>query len=63
MGNTPETPSDPRERLIKEYEDPHYHDEDEIAPVSDEPFPRHSTAAPSRPARRLPPPRRRFYED
>ena len=32
---TPETPADPRQRRLKEYEDPHYHDEDEVLPSDD----------------------------
>ena len=34
MAETPEQAGPPRERLTKEYEDPHYHDEDE--PLQDE---------------------------
>jgi hypothetical protein len=62
MGDTPETTTEPRQRLVKEYEDPHYHDEDEVAP-GDDVVPRPAPAAPRSPAHRLPPPRRRFYED
>jgi hypothetical protein len=62
MGDTPTAPVEPKPRLTREYEDPHYHDEDEVAP-NDDVVPRHAAAALPRPARRLPPPRRRFYED
>jgi hypothetical protein len=62
MGDTPTTPTEPKQRVVTEYEDPHYHDEDEVAP-NDDVVSRHVQAAPPRPARRLPPPRRRFYED
>ncbi len=63
MGDTPETMVEPRQRLDKEYEDPHYHDEDDVAP-GDEPLPRLLRPAVRPPSRRLPPPPRgRFYED
>jgi hypothetical protein len=53
----------PNQRLSKEYEDPHYHDEDETAPVeSDEPRrSHHGNIAPRRkPVYR---PRRRFFDE
>jgi hypothetical protein len=60
MSETPETPGDPKVRLTKEYEDPHFHDDDEVAPVED------NERRPLRPTSRrkapLPPPRR-FQED
>jgi hypothetical protein len=62
MGDTPETTTESKQRPIKEYEDPHYHDEDEVAP-NDDVLPRPAQAAPRRTPRRLPPPRRRFFED
>lgn len=54
----------PRPRLSKEYEDPHFHDEDEVGGTVSEDTPRRSTSPPSaKPARKLPPPPRRFHED
>jgi hypothetical protein len=35
MADSPETPADPKPRGEKEYEDPHYHDDDEV-PVDDD---------------------------
>ncbi len=68
MTSSPDTPNEPKPHVHKEYEDPHYHDEDEVAPVED--GEQHSGQAgarkPSRgkgSARRPPPPRRRFYDD
>jgi hypothetical protein len=62
MSDTPEPAGDPKVRLNKEYEDPHFHDEDEVAlPAED------GEHRPARPAGRrkiIPPPRpRRFHED
>ncbi len=63
MANSPDTPNEPKPRVEKEYEDPHYHDEDEVAPVEDG---EHRTSKPGavrkKPSRRPPPPRR-YYED
>jgi hypothetical protein len=63
MSDSPQTPQTPNQRLNKEYEDPHYHDEDEAAPLEDD-GPRgngHGKAAPHRkPVYR---PRRRFVDD
>lgn len=66
MVDSPENISEqPNPRLEKEYEDPHYHDEDEVAPVvNDDQLPHgHLLAGKRKPARRLPPPRRRFQEE
>lgn len=64
MGNSSEIPDDPKPRLHKEYEDPHYHDEDEVAPVEDgEMRTGRPAAAAKRRPNRPPPPPRRFYED
>jgi hypothetical protein len=63
MNETPESTDRPRERLSKEYEDPHYHDEDEPLPP-DETDPTHARPpARGRSARKLPPRRRYEYED
>jgi hypothetical protein len=61
MNDTPDPAGDPKVRLNKEYEDPHFHDEDEAAPAEDG---EHRTArAPSR-RKIVPSPRqRRFHED
>jgi hypothetical protein len=62
MSNSPQDPRTPNQRLNKEYEDPHYHDEDEIAPPDDEP--RHSNTGQPPPRRKpLYRPRRRFVDD
>jgi hypothetical protein len=63
MGDTPETPADPKPRVSHEYEDPHYHDEEEVAPPSDDVSARPLQAPARRNAFRLPPPPRRFDED
>ena len=63
MSDSPHPPRMPNQRLSKEYEDPHYHDEDETAPVeSDEPRrSHHGNIAPRRkPVYR---PRRRFFDE
>ena len=60
MNESSETPADPRPRAHKEYEDPHFHDDDEIAPVDDD-QPRGLRPPPRRPVRRPPP--RRYSED
>jgi hypothetical protein len=62
MNDAPQTPETPNQRLNKEFEDPHYHDEDEAAaPEDDEGHHIHSKAVPRRkPVYR---PRRRFYEE
>ena len=59
---TPETPADPRQRRLKEYEDPHYHDEDEVLP-SDDVSERGSRPPARRKPLRRPVPRRPHYED
>jgi hypothetical protein len=35
MSDSPQTPKMPNQRLHEEYEDPHYHDDDEVEPVED----------------------------
>ncbi len=63
MNDTPERPSDPRPRA-REYEDPHFHDEEFDPTQNDEPpahGPRHRL--PHKPARKIPPPRRRYEDD
>jgi len=61
MNDTPDPAGDPKVRLNKEYEDPHFHDDDEVAPAEDG---ERRTVRPSRRHRVVPPPRhRRFHED
>ncbi|MFM7150543.1 MAG: hypothetical protein ACKO23_11925 [Gemmataceae bacterium] len=64
MTDRPEADNLPR-RPHTEYEDPHYHDEDDVAvpPPDDMPLPRNLPRTPSRGKPRLPPPPRRFHED
>jgi hypothetical protein len=45
----------------KEYEDPHYHDDDDIVPADDVDHPGHRPPVRRKPGRRLPP--RRHYEE
>jgi hypothetical protein len=60
MDEPHDTPPDPKYRGHKAYEDPHYHDDEEVAPVEDPEQPR-----PRPPARHkdLPRPRRRFPDE
>jgi hypothetical protein len=53
--NNPETP---KQRHVQEYEDPHYHDDDELS-ADEEGRPKMSRPA----ARRKLPPRRRYEDD
>lgn len=61
MNDIPADPGLARERASKEYEDPHYHDEDEALPPEDGPA--HRPLRRGKPARKLPPRRRYEYED
>lgn len=64
MPENPESPLDPKPYEV-EYEDPHYHDEDDVV-ASTEEDPTRKVVGPrpgKKPARKLPPPRRRFTED
>jgi hypothetical protein len=60
MDEAHDTPRDPKPRAHREYEDPHYHDDEEVAPAEDVERPRSRP-----PARRkdLPRPRRRFTDE
>jgi hypothetical protein len=63
MSDSPQVPHASNQRLNKEYEDPHYHDEDELASGEDEEWRRRS---PGKSAPRRKPiyrPRRRFLDD
>jgi hypothetical protein len=61
MNDNPDTSGELRQRRQKEYEDPHFHDEDEVVPVDDV-----QPRGPNPPTRRKPnrrPPPRRYYEE
>jgi hypothetical protein len=60
--NDPDEIPDSRPHREKEYQDFHFHDDDDVVPADD--VPRRSTArpAPRKPNRR-PPPRRRYEDD
>ena len=62
MNDAPHTPKTPKQRLEKEYEDPHYHDDDDV-PSAEDAEPHSSGGKP--PSRRKPiyRPRRRFDEE
>jgi hypothetical protein len=58
-------PAKPDDPIHGEYQDPHYHDEDEIIELNDlegEDWHR-STPPKKKPGRRLPPPRRHYLDD
>jgi hypothetical protein len=64
MSSFPDTPGDSRQRLSREYEDPHYHDDDEVAQVEDgEPHGSRPAVTNKRKPPRLPAPPRRFEDD
>lgn len=63
MSDSPQNPRTPNPRLNKEYEDPHYHDEDEAAPVEDDEQRRASHAKPSPRRKPVYRPRRRFLDE
>ncbi len=62
MSENPEKPDAPRHRPWQEFQDPHYHDEDEVSPPDDD-FP--AGKRPPAGPRRFPrnPPQRRDYGD
>ena len=62
MSEAPEPHGTPR-RPSKEYEDPHFHDEDEVAAPPPDEAPRPPAPGQPKPPRKLPPPPRRFHED
>jgi hypothetical protein len=63
MSDSPQTPQPHNQRLNKEYEDPHYHDEDETATVDDEDHRRSKAGNSSSRRKSLYRPRRRFADD
>jgi hypothetical protein len=58
----PEHPAEPKPRRFQEYEDPHYHDDEEVVPADDI-ISRSPRNPPRRKPIRRPPPRRPHYED
>jgi hypothetical protein len=59
MGDTSDTPEPQTQRHVQEYEDPHYHDDDEVpAPEDGRPQKPRPTTRP-----KLPPRPRRYEED
>jgi hypothetical protein len=60
MNDFPQTPETPKQRLSKEYEDPHYHDDEDVAPVEDAEPRGGKPLSRRRPVYR---PRRRFHEE
>jgi hypothetical protein len=62
MSDAPQPPHDSPAPHRPEYEDPHYHDEDDL-PGDDERQPGNRPIKPRKPNRRIPPPRRRHYEE
>jgi hypothetical protein len=61
MSESPQTPETPRQRLSKEYEDPHYHDDDDVDAAEDDTPRSHGKRPPRfKPVYR---PQRRFEED
>ena len=63
MSDSPQDPRTPNPRLNKEYEDPHYHDEDEAAPAEDEERGRLTQGKSSSRRKPVYRPRRRFVDE
>jgi hypothetical protein len=63
MSDKPEEPVAPRQRLDREYEDPHYHDEDEPLPPDEASSSGHRLPGRRKSSRKLPPRHRYEYED
>jgi hypothetical protein len=63
MTDTPHTPHEPEQRFDTEYEDSQYHDEDDVVPADDGQPRILRPSLGRKPARRIPPPKRRFPED
>jgi len=62
MNDSPDHLSQPGHRKYQEYEDPYFHDEDEVVPVEDGSH-NEKTTLPGKKTTRRPLPRRRYYED
>jgi hypothetical protein len=58
----PEKPVEPEHFRKREYEDPHYHDDDEVLPPDDEAGRGHRLPVRRKPSRR-PPPRRPYHAE
>jgi hypothetical protein len=63
MSDKPEEPVVPRQRLDLEYEDPHYHDEDEPLPPDEAASSGPRLSARGKASRKLPPRGHYEYED
>jgi hypothetical protein len=63
MSDSPNNPDTTRPRVDKEFEDPHYHDEDLDIQADDGPREGRSLAPKKKTPRKLPPLPRRHYED
>jgi len=61
MNEKPEHPVEPRPERHKEFEDPHFHDDDELVTQDDVERPGHRAHAKRKTSRKLP--TRRHYED
>jgi hypothetical protein len=62
MTDIPEKGSPSRQRLSKEYEDPHYHDDEEAIAPDDQPHGMKQSTGDNK-KRRIPPPRPRHFDD
>lgn len=64
MSDSKDTPQDPQPRPTTDYEDAYFHDDDEAIVEDNEGTSRRANPARGKkPTRKLPPPKRRFYED
>jgi hypothetical protein len=61
MSEQPEHPTEPRPERNKEFEDPHFHDDEDLVPQDDLDRPSRRPPARRKPSRKLP--NRRHYED
>ncbi len=61
MSEQPEYPTEPRPERHKEFEDPHFPDDDDLVPQDDVDRPGHHPPARRKPKRKLP--TQRHYED
>jgi hypothetical protein len=61
MNDSPDKPGEPRQRQ-HDFEDRHFHDDEEIVPVDDV-HPRSTNPMPKRKPIRRPPPLRRHYDE
>lgn len=61
MSDSPHTPETPKQRRYREFDDPHYHDEDEVTPVENDEH--HGAPRPAPRRKFIYRPRRRFDEE